>query len=90
MPLRLDTRDPGFADAFTALVEGRREADADVSRDVSAIIGEVRARGDAALADYTRRFDRHDLDSSGWRIERSDCDKALTGLDAGLRQALKD
>ncbi|MET0377190.1 MAG: histidinol dehydrogenase, partial [Rhizorhabdus sp.] len=68
MPLRLDSRDPGFAEAFTTLVEGRREADEDVSRDVSAIVAAVRSGGDAALADYTKRFDRHDLDSSGWRI----------------------
>lgn len=88
MPLRLDSRDPGFAAAFTALVEGRREADEDVSRDVTAIIAAVRAQGDAALADYTRRFDRHDLDASGWRIDRAACDAALAGLDAELRAAL--
>ncbi|RYD88535.1 MAG: histidinol dehydrogenase, partial [Sphingomonadales bacterium] len=76
MPLRLDSREPGFAAAFTALVEGRREADEDVSRDVSAIIAAVRSSGDVALADYTRRFDRHDLDVSGWRIERAECDAA--------------
>ena len=89
MPLRLDSRDPGFAAAFTALVEGRREADEDVSRDVSAIIAAVRARGDAAVADYTKRFDRHDPDVSGWRIERGSCDKALADLDRALREALE-
>ena len=89
MPLRLDSRDPGFADAFTALVEGRREADEDVSRDVRAIVAAVRATGDAALADYTKRFDRHDLDSSGWQIERSTCDTALAELDPELRAALE-
>jgi histidinol dehydrogenase len=89
MPLRLDSRDPGFADAFTALVEGRRETDEDVSRDVTAIIAAVRATGDAALADYTRRFDRHDLDASGWQIERGECDRALAGLDPALREALE-
>ena len=57
MPLRLDSRDPGFGAAFTALVDARREADGDVSRDVSAIVADVRVRGDAALADYTRRFE---------------------------------
>ncbi|KRB80847.1 histidinol dehydrogenase [Sphingomonas sp. Root710] len=89
MPLRLDSRDPGFAAAFTALVDGRREADGDVSRDVTAIVAAVRAQGDAALADYTKRFDRHDLDSSGWRIERSTCDIALAELDRDLRAALE-
>ncbi len=89
MPLRLDSRDPGFAAAFTALVEARREADGDVSRDVSAIVADVRARGDAALADYTRRFDRHDLDASGWRIPLAECEAALAALDGELRAALE-
>jgi histidinol dehydrogenase len=89
MPLRLDSRAPDFAEAFTALVEGRREADADVSRDVAAIVADVRARGDVALADYTQRFDRHDLDSSGWRIPMAACEEALAGLDPELRAALE-
>ena len=89
MPLRLDSRDPGFAPAFTALVDGRREADEDVSRDVAAIVADVRARGDLALADYTRRFDRHDLDASGWRIPQSACEEALAALDPELRAALE-
>ncbi|TAK11627.1 MAG: histidinol dehydrogenase [Rhizorhabdus sp.] len=89
MPLRLDSRDPGFGAAFTALVDARREADGDVSRDVSAIVADVRVRGDAALADYTRRFDRHDLDASGWRIPLAECDDALAALDGELRAALE-
>ena len=89
MPLRLDSRAPGFEAAFAALVDGRREADEDVSRDVSAIIAAVRASGDAALADYTSRFDRHDLHASGWRIDRADCDRALAALAPDLRDALE-
>jgi len=89
MPLRLDSRDPGFATAFTALVDGRREADEDVSRDVAAIVADVRARGDAAIVAYTSRFDRHDLDSSGWRIALPQCQAALAELDRDLRSALE-
>jgi len=89
MPLRLDSRDPGFAEAFTALVEGRREADADVSRDVAAIVADVRARGDVALADHTQRFDRHDLEATGWRVPASACEEALAALDSELRAALE-
>jgi len=87
-PLRLDSRDPGFADAFSALVDARREADADVSRDVAAIVADVRARGDAALADHTRRFDRHDLDVTGWQVPRAERRAALAGLAPDLRAAL--
>jgi histidinol dehydrogenase len=89
MPLRLDSRDPGFGPAFTALVDGRREADADVSRDVAAIIARVRAEGDAAIANYTKRFDRHDLDASDWRIDTAQCRAALDALDPDLRASLE-
>jgi len=89
MPLRLDSRDPGFAAAFTTLVDSRREADGDVSRDVAAIVADVRARGDAAIVEYTSRFDRHDLDSSGWCIALPQCQAALAELDGDLRSALE-
>ncbi|TZG26435.1 histidinol dehydrogenase [Sphingomonas montanisoli] len=89
MPLRLDSRDPGFAAAFADLVDARREADEDVSRDVTAIIAKVRGKGDAALADYTQRFDGHDLDAGGWKVDRAECEAALATLDPKLREALE-
>lgn len=89
MPLRLDSRAADFAAAFTALVDARREADEDVSRDVAAILKRVRAEGDAALADYTSRFDRHDLDVSGWAVTAAECRVALDGISTELRDALE-
>jgi histidinol dehydrogenase len=89
MPLRLDSRDAGFAAAFTTLVDARREADEDVSRDVTAILKAVRAGGDAALADYTQRFDRHDLNVSGWAVTAAETRAALDGLSTELRDALE-
>lgn len=89
MPLRLNSRDPGFAAAFAALVDARREADEDVSRDVSAILKRVRAEGDAALADYTQRFDRHDLNASGWEVTPAETRAALDGISTELRDALE-
>ncbi len=89
MPLRLDSRDAGFAAAFTALVDARREADEDVSRDVTAILKRVRAEGDTALADYTQRFDRHDLDVSGWAVTPAQTRAALDGISTELRDALE-
>ena len=89
VPLRLDATAPGFAAAFAALVDGRREADADVSRDVAAIVARVRAEGDAALRDLTRRFDRHDLDAGGWSVSPDERRAALAGLDPDLRGALE-
>lgn len=89
MTQRLSTTDAGFAAAFTDLVDARREADEDVSRDVAAIIKAVRAGGDAALADYTQRFDRHDLDVSGWAVAPAETRAALDGISTELRDALE-
>ncbi|MBO9624101.1 MAG: histidinol dehydrogenase [Sphingomonas sp.] len=87
--IRLDFSAAGFADAFTALVNARREADADVARDVAAIVARVRDEGDAALRDLTQRFDRFDLDASGWTLDRADCLAAYEGLKPELREALE-
>ena len=57
MPLRLDARSEGFADAFAALLATKRESAGDVDATVARIIDDVCARGDAAVLDYTRRFD---------------------------------
>ena len=84
----LTASDPGFAAAFDTLVSSRREADADVARDVRTIVAAVRDEGDAALAAYTKRFDGHDLAESGWRIERAECVAAYEGLEPELRAAL--
>ncbi|MEG3123873.1 histidinol dehydrogenase [Sphingomonas sp. GB1N7] len=86
--LNLSTSDPGFDRAFTALVNGRREADADVARDVRIIVSSVRDEGDAALAAFTKKFDRHDPNETGWRIERSEWLAAYENLDPALRDAL--
>lgn len=87
--IRLDARSPDFAARFDAFVNARREADADVSRDVAEILSRVRSEGDSALADYTRRFDGHDLDATGWRIEPVNCGAALEALAPELRRALE-
>lgn len=85
----LNSTDAGFAEAFTALVNARREADDDVARNVTHIIKRVRDEGDVALRDLTRLFDKHDLDRSGWTIDRADCLAAYEGLAPELRAALE-
>lgn len=89
MTLRLSTSDADFAPAFDALVDDRRESDAGVAGDVAAIIADVRARGDAALAELTAKFDRFDLDATGWTISREACAAARAALDPELRSALE-
>ncbi len=87
--LRLDASAPGFAEDFTAVVNARREADEDIARDVAAIIAAVREQGDAAVREYTRRFDGHDLEAGGWRVDPAFCRSAREGLPRELRAALE-
>ncbi|MDE2403244.1 MAG: histidinol dehydrogenase [Sphingomonadales bacterium] len=88
--LRLSTRDPGFDKAFRRLVRDRRESESDVARDVALILDDVRVRGDAALAEYTARFDGHALASDDdWRITPEACAAAFAALDPDLRAALE-
>ncbi|MDP6951503.1 MAG: histidinol dehydrogenase [Alphaproteobacteria bacterium] len=68
MARRLDTRDPGFQAAFAEALSEKRETAADVGEIVANIIADVRRRGDAALLEYTERFDRLALDASNLRI----------------------
>jgi histidinol dehydrogenase len=86
----LRTADSDFERKFARLVEDRRETDADVSRAVADILADVRARGDAALAEYTLRFDKHNLHrEEDWRISAEECRAAFNALDPTLRGALE-
>ncbi len=87
--LRLSSKAPGFAEAFARVVADRRESAVDVAADVAAILRDVRARGDEALAELTAKFDGHDLDTSGWSIGAEACRKAFDALDPALREALE-
>jgi histidinol dehydrogenase len=79
----------GFARAKTALA---RRADAGISGAddkeplVRKIIADVRARGDAALLEYTARFDGVKL--SGLEVSRTAIDSALSAIDKKLLAAL--
>ena len=77
---------PDFETRFRALLAAKREASVDVDAAVAAIIADVRARGDAALIEYTLRFDRVDLSRSGFRIAPGEIEAAV---DACKRDALE-
>ena len=89
MPLRLDARAAGFAAAFDALVNDRREAATDVRAVVADVIAAVRDRGDAALIDFTRRFDRIDVGTDGLRIPAAEIAAARGACDPGVLAALE-
>ena len=87
MPLRLDATSPGFATSFRMLVEARRDGDPHIAADVAAIIADVRAHGDAALARLTERFDRVDV-SGGTRIAADEIAAAKADVPADTLDAL--
>ena len=69
MSIRLDIRAGDFAQRFRAFLDTKREAATDVDAVVRAIVDDVAARGDGALKDYTRKFDRFDPDRVGLRVK---------------------
>ncbi len=84
----LRSSDPGFAGQFKALVESRRDTPLDVQDTVRAIVGAVREKGDAALIEFTARFDRTDLGKTGLRIPVEELKRAYEGLAPELQGAL--
>ena len=68
MPVFLNTTDPNFEVQFQTLLSAKREDSPDVDQVVADIIADVRARGDAALLEYTKRFDRLTLTSETLRL----------------------
>ena len=89
MPLRLDSQSADFADRFRAFLGVKREAAPDVEQAVRAIIADVAARGDKALAELTLKFDRVDLGKMGMRVTAAEIDAAEKACDPAALDALK-
>ena len=89
MAIRLDTRAVDFAEKFRAFLDTKREVSADVETIVRAIVADVAIRGDHALRDYTRRFDRFDLNDVGLRVTPEQADAAFKSCERGVLDALK-
>ncbi|MGE0371226.1 MAG: histidinol dehydrogenase [Gammaproteobacteria bacterium] len=87
---RLDTAEPGFYPRLDGLLAWESVSDAAINATVRAILDDVRLRGDDALLEYTRRFDRveaaslRDLEIPAARLRR-----ALDGLAADQRANLE-
>jgi histidinol dehydrogenase len=89
MPARLNRTSADFDQRFAAFLAAKREVSADVEAAARAIVQDVAARGDAALIEATRKFDRLDLDASGLRIGAAEIDAAVKECDAATLDALK-
>jgi histidinol dehydrogenase len=88
MTLRLDASAPDFENRFQGLLSMKREVSQDVDETVRAIIEDVAARGDEALIDYSRRFDRVDLARVGIAISPAEVTAAEAKCPAEQLKAL--
>ncbi|MCJ2092504.1 histidinol dehydrogenase [Methylobacterium sp. J-072] len=89
--VRLDSQAPNFAADFARLLTAKREIAEDVDEAVRGIISEVVARGDAALVEFTRRFDRlgADFSADALRITEAEIDAAVAACPAEALDALR-
>lgn len=89
MPYELDTRSAAFESDFAELLAAKRESQADVARDVAAIIDAVRRDGDAALCAYTKEFDHVALSPGDLRVDPAELAAASQSCDADAIAALR-
>lgn len=86
---RFDAAAQEFPAAFTAFLQEGREAGFAMEESVGAIIAAVRTMGDAALLDYTKRFDRFDLSLDRLRIGSDAVDAAVRSVAPETMAALR-
>jgi histidinol dehydrogenase len=87
---RLNTADPGFDADLERLLDWEQAADPAVESVVRQVIADVRARGDAALLEYTEKFDRWQVAGPGdLEIPLDACRQALSAIDTQQHDALE-
>jgi histidinol dehydrogenase len=77
----LHIHDADFESRFAAILSRGEETGKEVESTVLEIIAAIRSRGDAALLDYTRRFDRLDIDAPGLLVTEAEIDRAFAQAD---------
>src|SRR5574343_1406828 len=87
---RLATVDADFKAKMDALLAFEAAADDNIERTVAGILADVKARGDAAVVEYTNRFDRLSAATmADLELSKAELQKALDGLPAERRAALE-
>ncbi|NJA88957.1 histidinol dehydrogenase [Rhodocyclus tenuis] len=87
---RLSSTDADFAARLKALLAFEGAQDESVDRTVAAILADVKTRGDAAVVEYTQRFDRLAVsDMAQLALPAAELQAALEGLPAAQRSALE-
>ena len=89
-PLQLNTADAGFEAAFAARLHWSADTDAAIEQRVADILLDVQQRGDAAVLEYTQRFDGlQATDMKALEITQTELQAALDSLPAAQREALQ-
>jgi histidinol dehydrogenase len=87
---RLNSTDAGFWQELDAILAWESVSDAQVAATVDEIISAVRSRGDAALVEYTNRFDRMQVSSMAeLTVDPARLQAALKAIPADQREALE-
>jgi histidinol dehydrogenase len=86
---RLACTDPDFEKGFVPLIARAAGADPEVAQAVQAIIAQVRRDGDAAVIDYTNRFDRTSIRLGNIHITAQEIDEACANIPPELFSALE-
>ncbi|MFY9238491.1 MAG: histidinol dehydrogenase [Roseovarius sp.] len=89
MPRFLDHAAPDFEEAFTALLNAKREDSPDVDAAVARIIADVRARGDRAVIALTEQYDRITLTPQTMRLTSEEVGRAADEVPDHVRAALE-
>lgn len=87
---RLNSTQADFSAQLDALLAFEATADEKLEATVAGILADVQQRGDAALLEYTRRFDRLDIgDAAALELPQDELRAAFEGLPAAQRAALE-
>lgn len=87
---RLNTQDAGFDAELKALLAFETAQDDNIDKVVANILKDVKARGDAAVLEYTNRFDKTNASSlAALEIPHAELNAALNSLPAAQREALQ-
>jgi histidinol dehydrogenase len=89
MPVRLDRSSADFDEQFATFLAAKREVSADVEAAARAIVQDVAARGDAALIEATRKYDRLELAAAGLGVTPAEIDAAAKACEPATLDALK-
>ena len=89
-PARLSTQDADFEARFQARLHWSADTDAAIEQRVADILADVQQRGDAAVLDYTARFDGLSADSvSALELTQAELKAAFDAIPQDQRQALE-